>query len=183
VITDVLNPSLDLLRQEYVLVQAWKKTASYIRYHNWYSDTLELDRTAINLPSFIANLLERLQSADEWKNGYLRIVPAPKSQHWRVPPNSSTWEPKERGINAAQLRPLAYVTLEEQVVATAIMLCLADRVETRQGDPRASVIDIEARKQVVSYGNRLFCDIVSARLRHGGLRVRSLLLTSGCVFF
>ncbi len=34
-----LEPRLDLLREEYVLVQAFKKTASYIRYHRWYSDT------------------------------------------------------------------------------------------------------------------------------------------------
>lgn len=49
----LLGPRLDLLQKEYVLVQAWKKTASYIRYHNWFSDTLELDRAAINLPRFL----------------------------------------------------------------------------------------------------------------------------------
>jgi len=38
------------------------------------------------------------------------------------------------------------------------MLCLADRVETRQGDPRVAVENPELRKQVISYGNRLFCD-------------------------
>ncbi len=47
-----LFPSLDLVTQEYVLVQAWKKSASYIRHHNWFSDTLELDRAAANLPEF-----------------------------------------------------------------------------------------------------------------------------------
>ena len=62
--TDVLEPSMDLLQQEYVLVQAWKKAASYIRYHNWFSDTLELDRAAVNLPTFIAEIAERLQSPD-----------------------------------------------------------------------------------------------------------------------
>ena len=65
--TDVLKPRIDLLQQEYVLVQAWKKTASYIRYHNWFSDTLELDRTAVNLPMFIAEIAECLQSPDQWK--------------------------------------------------------------------------------------------------------------------
>jgi len=34
-----LEPQLELLTQEYVLVQAWKKAASYIRQHNWYADT------------------------------------------------------------------------------------------------------------------------------------------------
>ena len=37
-VPEQLEPSLELLREEYVLVQAWKKTASYIRYHNWFSE-------------------------------------------------------------------------------------------------------------------------------------------------
>ncbi|MBI4529621.1 MAG: RNA-directed DNA polymerase [Deltaproteobacteria bacterium] len=164
--TDILRPRIDLLRQEYVLVQAWKKTASYIRYHNWFSDTLELDRTAINLPSFIAEVGERLQSPDQWENDPLRIVPAPKSQRWCVSPHSGAWEPKERGMTAARLRPLAHVSLKDQVVATALMLCLADRVETKQGDPRRSIRDAASRKQIISYGNRLFCDTVGEELRH-----------------
>ena len=157
---------MDLLQQEYVLVQAWKKTASYIRYHNWFSDTLELDRVAVNLPTFIAEIAELLQSPDQWENDALRIVPAPKSQHWRVSPTSGAWEPREKGATAARLRPLAHVSLRDQVVATALMLCLANRVETRQGDPRRSVQDIASRKRVVSYGNRLFCDADGDELVH-----------------
>ena len=164
--TDFLEPQLNLLRQEYVLVQAWKKTATYIRYHNWYSDTLELDRTAINLRTFLAELSERLQSPEQWEGDRLRIVPAPKTQRWRVSPDSGDWEPIKRGVIAAQLRPLAYVSLKDQVIATALMLCLADRVETRQGDPRGFRRDEDYRKQVISYGNRLFCDTVGASLRH-----------------
>ena len=61
-----LKPSLELLREEYVLVQAWKKTASHIRYHNWFSDTLALDRAAVNLPAFLGELRERLQSPEGW---------------------------------------------------------------------------------------------------------------------
>ena len=82
--TDALHPSLELLRQEYVLVQAWKKTASHIRYHNWYSDTLALDRATVNLPRFLGELAEQLQAPDQWVSDPLRIVPAPKSQQWRV---------------------------------------------------------------------------------------------------
>ena len=37
-ISDTLQPRRELLREESVLVQAWKKTANYIRYHNWFSD-------------------------------------------------------------------------------------------------------------------------------------------------
>ena len=164
--TDVLEPRLDLLRQEYVLVQAWKKTASYIRYHNWFADTLELDRTAVNLPAFLAEISERLGSSEQWKGDDLRMVPAPKSQRWRVSPKSGAWEPNEKGITAARLRPLAHVSLRDQVVATALMLCLANRVETVQGDPRKTIRDSASRRQVISYGNRLFCDSVGSELRH-----------------
>ena len=166
VTTKVLEPRMDLLQQEYVLVQAWKKTAAYIRDHNWFSDTLELERTAVNLPTFIAEIAERLQSPDQWENDALRIVPAPKSQHWRVSPTSGAWEPREKGATAARLRPLAHGSLRDQVVATALMLCLANRVETRQGDPRSPVLDLASRKRVVSYGNRLFCDAHGDELFH-----------------
>ena len=158
-----LEPHLELLREEYVLVQAWKKTEAYIRYHNWFSDTLALDRTAVNLPAFLGEIRERLQSSDRWENDPLRIVPAPKSQRWRV--REGVWEPV-KGAKSAQLRPLAHVSLADQVVATALMLCLADRVETLQGDPRRPVSDQESRTQVVSYGNRLFCDAMGGVLRH-----------------
>ena len=163
-VPEQLEPSLELLREEYVLVQAWKKTASYIRYHNWFSDTLALDRAAVNLPAFLGELGERLQYSESWQNDPLRIVPAPKSQRWRV--QEGVWEPVEKGATSARLRPLAHVSLADQVVATALMLCLADRVETLQGDPRQSVRDQESRSQVVSYGNRLFCDSVDGELRH-----------------
>ena len=163
---DVLEPRIELLGEEYVLVQAWKKTAAHIRYHNWYSDTLELDRTAVNLPHFLAELAEQLRAPDQWDNDALRIVPAPKSQQWRVTRETGLWEPVDGGKVASKLRPLAHVTLKDQVAATALMLCLADRVETLQGDPRRAITGSEARERVVSYGNRLFCDTVDGGLRH-----------------
>ena len=163
-VPEQLEPRLELLREEYVLVQAWKKTASYIRYHNWFSDTLALDCAAVNLPAFLDELRERLRSSPSWPNDPLRIVPAPKSQRWRV--REGVWEPVEKRATTARLRPLAHVSLADQVVATALMLCLADRVETLQGDPRRPVRDQESRRQVVSYGNRLFCDAMGGELRH-----------------
>lgn len=163
---ELLEPRLDLLTEEYVLVQAWKKSSSYIRYHNWYSDTLELDRTTVNLPSFLAELADRMKSPDQWSNDPLRIVPAPKSQKWQLSSKTMLWEPVERGKTAAKLRPLAHVSLKDQVAATVVMLCLADRVETLQGDCRDSIANAEARKRVISYGNRLFCDVTGSGLRH-----------------
>ena len=167
---DTLWPSLEMLRQKYVLIQAWKKTTNYIRYHNWYADTLGLDIRTVNLPAFIAEIEETLQHPDDWKSDPVRIVPAPKGQQrWWVSPDSGAWEPvKEvrRRIDRSSLRPLAHLSLRDQVVATAIMLCLADRVETRQGDPLNSIQHESARRRVSSYGNRLFCDESNGELSH-----------------
>ena len=163
---EVLSPSMDLLRKEYVLVQAWKKTANFIRYHNWYADTLKLDWTTVNLPEFIAEIAESLETPQQWQSDPLRIVPAPKRQRWHVSPKSGEWEPIKKGVGGTPLRPLAHVSLRDQVVATAIMLCLANRAETRQGDPRNSLRGTGSRKEVSSYGNRLFCETVDGELRH-----------------
>ena len=160
---EILEPDLELLQQEYVLVQAWKKTSNYIRYHNWYADTLELDWTTINLPEFITGLAERLESPDLWQSEPLRLVPAPKSQRWED--RNGNWKPTP-GLNESRLRPLAHVSLRDQVAATALMLCLADRVETIQGDPRLSYRNAKSRREVSSYGNRLFSDSVNGELRH-----------------
>ena len=156
----ILRPHLDVLRQEYVLVQAWKKTADYIRRQGWYVDTLELDMTTANLTSFLAKLANHIDEPDEWESRPLRIIPAPKSQQWQVDPVTRMWEPQKAGPAGVPLRPLAHVSLRDQVAATAVMLCLANRIETAQGDPTGS------RKLVTSYGNRLFCDVSDSQLRH-----------------
>jgi len=164
-VQEKLSPRLDVLCKEYVLMQAWKKTASHIRYHNWYSDTLGLDLASIDLPAFIGGIRARLQSDEPWQTEPLRIVPAPKSQSWTV--REGGWGPSN-GSASLPLRPLAHVDLADQVVATALMLCLAHRVETRQGDPRQTVDadDMIIRERVVSYGNRLFCDERDGELLH-----------------
>ena len=162
---EILTPNLDCLRQEYVLVQAWKKTSNYIRYHNWYSDTLALDRATSDLPKFIAELMECLEVPEQWESDPLRLVLAPKNQEWRVSKDKK-WEPVERGDDRLHMRPLAHVSLRDQVVATAMMLCLANRVETAQQDPRLKFVKADFRKRVVSYGNRLFCDKAESELHH-----------------
>ena len=161
----VLKPSLELLKKEYVLIQAWKKTSNYIRYHNWYADTLALDRATVNLPNFIAEVAESIETTAKWENHPLRIVPAPKKQKWCVS-ETGKWEPIKQEEDNVPLRPLAHVNLQDQVIATALMLCLANRVETMQGDPREEYEDAEFREKVSSYGNRLFCDSVNGELCH-----------------
>lgn len=120
-----LIPTLDQISQEYVLVQAWKKAASYIRYHNWFSDTLELDRAAANLPNFISRLSERLRSG-QYETDELKLVPAPKSQRWHLDAEG-LWKPIRSG--PVKTRPLAHVSLADQVAATALLLCLTAQNE------------------------------------------------------
>jgi hypothetical protein len=163
---DFLQPRLELLSAEYVLVQAWKKTASYIRQHNWYSDTLELDRSSVNLPHFLSTIAQELKEPHNWNSDQLRIVPAPKTQKWQVTAKTGRWEPFDNKQTAKKIRPLAHVSLRDQIVSTAAMLCLADRVETIQGDTRGSVSSAETRRRVLSYGNRLFCDFQHGQLLH-----------------
>lgn len=167
-----LAPSMDLLREEYVLVQAWKKAARYIRFHNWYSDTLAIDLAEARLPYFLDELRDRLSDPDAWQNTPLRLVLAPKSHRWvfangQWQPESNPDEPHSHPVKVP-LRPLGHVALQEQVAATAVMLCLANRVESRQGDPRTGIESTESRRRVVSYGSRLFCDAD----HHGGLHHR-----------
>jgi len=106
-----LTPSIEDLRLECVLMQAWKKTSAYLRSHSWYADILGLDYQSLRIPKFI----------DE-----IHLVPAPKNQQWKF--QGAEWKP--RGNISDKIRPLAHVDLRDQVVATALMMCLADRVET-----------------------------------------------------
>jgi hypothetical protein len=158
---------MDLLAEEYVVVQAWKKTVAHIRSHNWYSDTLELDKTSVDLPRFLDGLINDLMSPEEWVSDPLRLVLAPKAQRWELSRDREIkWQPKDAASAAGKLRPLAHASLRDQVAATAVMLCLADRAETQQGDPRGNTETLDERSQVMSYGNRLFCDSIDGQLQH-----------------
>lgn len=161
-----LKPELGYLSDPAVLAQAWKKTHAYIRSYNWYSDTLELDCSAINLEQFLNEWSKELTEG-EYTPTSMRLVPAPKADHWTFyqdPDGNWKWGPEpsspEEDDDAStlspvpkELRPLAHLTIKDQTIATSIMLCLADAVETAQGstDPKHS-------HDVYSYGNRLFCD-------------------------
>ncbi|MBX9769886.1 MAG: RNA-directed DNA polymerase, partial [Candidatus Obscuribacterales bacterium] len=58
------------------------------------------------------------------------------------------------------LRPLAHLTIKDQTIATAMMMCMADAVETAQGPTSGS-------KSVSSFGNRLFCSWIKDQARFG----------------
>lgn len=150
-----LRPTLEDLSMECVLMQAWKKTSAHLRYHSWYADTLGLDIESLRIPEFIGKLQQRLGNLEDFKPRSLKIVPAPKNQRWAY--MNGEWSPEEKKIDK-KLRPLAHVDLQDQVIATAMMLCLADRVETRLGNPRLTVAKEQNRKRTLAYGHRLFCD-------------------------
>ncbi len=163
-----LGPSLALLADEAVLAQAWKKTDAYIRRHNWYADILALEEVSLSLPKTLKKWQQQISSHDHSSASDLLLVQAPKNGAWHFPSKADGggWEFKpidqEDGATKTQpdLRPLAHVSVREQVMTSAVMLCLADAVETLQGntDPSSYGSKAQARQQVCSYGNRLFCD-------------------------
>ena len=55
-----IQPHIQFLADDAVLVQAWKKAHTYIRSHNWYADSLELDVSAIRLRSLIGDWVTEL---------------------------------------------------------------------------------------------------------------------------
>ncbi|MFM9925051.1 RNA-directed DNA polymerase [Variovorax sp. H27-G14] len=155
---DRLYPQQHVLKDEVVLAQAWKKTHTFIRRQNWYADTLELDVSAVCLPALLSEWSDALSSGT-YSPKPAWLVPAPKNGMWNF--SSTTeggWGPVlKKGEGQPVLRPLAHVGIREQTVATAVMLCLADCIESAQGDTSLPAIQA-ANKRVFSYGNRLFCN-------------------------
>ena len=145
-----LKPTLEYLSDPVVLAQAWKKSHSYIRSHNWYADTLELDASTFNLEENINAWSEELKN-QSYSPSPMRLVPAPKGDAWTFKQNKGEWEWKPKKSSGSEpLRPLAHLTIKDQVIATAIMMCVADAVETEQG---ATAV----KDSVSNYGNRLYC--------------------------
>lgn len=172
-----LGPDLELMADEAVLAQAWKKTDTYIRRHNWYADILELEQASLLLPSKLKLWGDQILGGKAAPEKPLRWVPAPKNAKWHFPKSDDagwTFKSTPGGKNELDLRPLAHVAIREQTLATAVMLCLADAVETIQGNTdSASYSDrATARQHVFSYGNRLFCDWGSGRGSHQHARFR-----------
>src|ERR1019366_4055099 len=142
----VLRPSIHLLADEAVLAQAWKKSDSYIRKHNWYADLLELDCTLVALPECLKIWSDSARNGDVGP-GPMRLVPAPKNASWHFPSRGTSagrWgfdkelarrnTPGDSDDLKPELRPLAHLGIRDQTYSTAVMFCLADAVETLQGN-------------------------------------------------
>ena len=166
-----LKPTLEYLSDPIILAQAWKKTHNYVRSHNWYADTLELDASAVNLEENLISWGKEL-AAQCYKAKPMRLVPAPKADVWKFEneKNCWVWRPAKtqakilakRRISqmSEPLRPLAHLTIKDQTIATAMMMCMADAVETAQGPTTDS-------QNVSSFGNRLFCSWDGNQARFG----------------
>ena len=151
-----LKPELRYLSDHVVLAQAWKKTHSYIRSHNWYADTLELDASAVNLQANVQDWSNEL-SGLVYRPSPMKMVLAPKTDHWNFYKLDDSeqwiWGPEsKRDLKKThkELRPLAHLNIQDQTIGTAVMLCLADAIETAQGST-----DPKNGHKVWSYGNRL----------------------------
>lgn len=152
-----LKPEIDYLIDEVVISQAWKKTHSYIRSFNWYADTLALDVSALGIEFDAQKWGSQLQAGRALNK--LELVPAAKSETWVIDGDLG-WIPqaikdgsKNERASSPPIRPLAHLSIRDQTWATTAMMCLADAVETEQGDCSRGEY-----KNVFSYGNRLVCD-------------------------
>ncbi len=157
-----LAPRLEYLSDPVVLSLAWKKAAAYVRRHNWYADTLELDSSGLDLEGLTHRWASELVSG-QFRTEPARLVPAPKNGRWGFSPAiPGGWGPLptdgagESMRDRLPLRPLAHLGIREQTAAAAVMLCLADCIETAQGNPAEAPTDAQS-KEVYSYGNRLYC--------------------------
>lgn len=154
-----LAPTIEYLSDEVIMAQAWKKTHSYIRAFNWYADTLALDMSALTIESDAPYWADKIEGNTRLRK--LELIPAAKSDEWELGENG--WQPikksEEKTNEKVPLRPLAHLTIRDQTWASAAMLCLADAVETAQGNCGNEISFEQARKnKVYSYGNRLVCE-------------------------
>tara|TARA_R110001583_G_scaffold78533_3_gene212816 strand:- start:1089 stop:5075 length:3987 start_codon:yes stop_codon:yes gene_type:complete len=165
----------EYLTDPLLMALAWKKAHEYIRTTNWYADNFELDKSALNLAKWCRDWTEEI-CRDDLEFTPLTLVPAPKTAVWEFIGNECSdakqmlskeaddipdtgdpwyclqWQPK----GDIKLRPLAHIGIKEQTIMTLVMMCLANDIEAKQGDPSTKYEDVH-KKKVVSYGNRMYC--------------------------
>jgi len=171
---EILKPTAEYLAHPLVLAQAWKKSHQYIRRTSWLADTFELDRSAILLDENINQWKTELVE-DDAAFDPLILVPAPKTGSWKfheidyakaisnesypfksIHEDKFAWAPSDLN-EPVPMRPLAHVSIRDQSYMTALMMCLANTVESNQGNTSISFDKVHESK-VVNYGNRLYCE-------------------------
>ncbi|NLB76735.1 MAG: hypothetical protein GX799_09780 [Crenarchaeota archaeon] len=174
---DISNIKLNdkYLTDPILLALAWKRAHNYVRSFNWYADNFELDKSSLFLQKKCKEWVKELElESGEINLKPLELVPAPKTHTWEfIKPSLESesqdkecliWQPQESTAELS-LRPLAHIGIKEQTYFTLLMSCLANIVETKQGDPSTAFDEVHA-KQVVSYGNRLYCTYENGKAEH-----------------
>ena len=158
-----LRPTMDYLADEVIMAQSWKKTQNYMRTRNWYADTLSLDISAVGLHKNAKRWADEIRDEENIPLP-IELIPAPKSEKWKIDKNDG-WQPVkvidnkyDKRTKNPPLRPLANIDIRDQTWATAVMLCLADAVETAQGNCSGNNPTDSQADSIYSYGNRLVCD-------------------------
>lgn len=92
------------------------------------------------------------------------LGPDPAFDDWRpgTPGKDEQTTVEKLADDLQKLRPLAHLSVRDQTLATAVMMCLAEVVESAQGDPTGAELSMVRTKGVVSYGNRLHCTWIAA---------------------
>ncbi|MGY3933207.1 Reverse transcriptase (RNA-dependent DNA polymerase) [Aeromonas encheleia] len=161
-----LKPIHSNLYDHYILGLAWKKSDGFVRNYNWYADLLSLDKYTLIIDSAIKSWSNKISNG-HFTSVKLNLIPAPKSAKWTIKNGEWTLNDSER-----TLRPLADISIRDQTIATTVLMCLADALESRQKNCSLSEQDYSEhiKNKVVSYGNRLLCDWEGevARFRWGG---------------
>jgi hypothetical protein len=154
-----LKPTIEHLGDEVVMAQAWKKTHNYMRRHNWYADTLALDISALGLEKNVKSWANEINgNAGLYP---IELIPAAKSEKWTIDEEKgwvSLSQLNKTRLDKPAIRPLAHLTVRDQTWATAAMLCLADSVESAQGEIQNNDFFKTQKNKAYSYGNRLVCD-------------------------
>ncbi|WP_272575888.1 reverse transcriptase domain-containing protein [Providencia sp. PROV273] len=172
-----LLPTKDFLSDEVILLNAWKKSQQHIRTISSYADYFDLDKSALELDTRIFNISQGLKKK-KLQLSHLKLIPAPKSYPWEfvktnllgeIDPNGPklSWRPiqqseseKNNKIPLIPMRPLAHISIEDQTLFTALMMLLANKTETIQGDPSTPFSDVH-EKNIINYGNRLHCKYIN----------------------
>ena len=116
-----LTPVVQNLSDPAILVQAWKKAHAYIRSHNWYADSLELDISSLRLHQLVSDWSKLLtpETLKDFKPDPMRLVPAPKTHNWSI---EGGWKPtKDDETDELKLRPLAHLTIRDQTLSMVVL--------------------------------------------------------------
>lgn len=162
----------EYLTDSLLMALAWKKSHHYIRTTNWYADNFELDLSALSLTDIAKDWCLKIKQR-RFRFKKLELVPAPKQYKWSFQedkPDTALfdeclyWYPIGP-VDEVPLRPLAHVPIREQSMMTLLMMCLANDVETMQGDPSTD-FELVHEKGIVNYGNRLYCRYDDGEAEH-----------------